>query len=312
MQSVRDGKILLVKTGMGSTSKEFSSFIGSVILNMTERAIMSQENMSSQERRPITVIVDESQVFAGADFGETLAKVRKFGGTYFLTSQGEAFIGKARSSDELDRPAAFKQVMANVTTRIVFRLAGHDANVLANTEFYNQMEADNLINLPRHHAFIQFDAYGRVHGPTLIKTLPPLAHQPDLLSAILGKRYEYLIELDKAVAVGSNLSQRLVAEFATREASDEQSDGTFPPHPGNPGQKHMEQQAPVLPPTPWKKDHIQAAAISGVRLPETKNNGASKKKLAKTMGDIDRHDDRQGSDNPADTYYGNSGGADND
>ena len=48
MQAVREGKILLVRTGATFLSQEYSNFIGSLFLNMVERVVLSQAQMPAR------------------------------------------------------------------------------------------------------------------------------------------------------------------------------------------------------------------------------------------------------------------------
>jgi hypothetical protein len=218
LQAIRAGKLVLVRSGMEKFGEDYSNFIGSVVLNLAQKAILSQEDLAPEERTRITVVVDESQLFSGFDFGNALAMLRKFGGNFFLTSQGESFLGRARSSDEQDRPNAFRQVMANVNTRIVFRLGGHDARVLTSTDFFGEMDPPNLINLPDYHAFLQFTANEHVHGPILVETLPPRACDQGVSAEILARRAAYTLPLEEALAAASRVVDRVAAFYSTEEA----------------------------------------------------------------------------------------------
>jgi hypothetical protein len=256
---VRSGKILIVKTAMAEDSVELSNFVGSVILNMTKRAILAQRDLPEEERTRVTIVVDESQEFPGFDFGFTLAKLRKFGGNIFLTSQGEAFLGEAVASDHMERPKAFKQVMANVSTRIVFRLAGHDARVITETEFVGQMEPENLVNLEEHTAFLQFDAHKKVHGPLLIRTLPPLEVDPGVRARILSARAKYSLRIEEAVANARRVLTRLHVFYGSRQAGEEAMlDGemTLVAHSHNSPLKNVSTQFTKSPTNPHALDKL--------------------------------------------------------
>lgn len=217
---VREGKIVLVRTGMSTFSEEFSGFIGSLILNMTKRAVVSQENVPAEKRTPTTIVVDESQLFPGFNFGSSLSGLAKYGGNFFLTSQGTSFLGRASSSDETDRPHAYHQVMSNVATRIVFRLSGHDANIITDTEFTGEMEPGNLVNLPEHQAFIQFSANGNVHGPFLVETAEPIQPNEQVAAAILAGQSRYTIPYAQAIETAKNVLDRIRTYYGSKVSAD--------------------------------------------------------------------------------------------
>lgn len=221
IQAVRDRKIIFVQTGTAQISSEFANFIGSIILNMVKIAILDQANIAPEDRSRVTIVVDESQLLPGVDFGKDLAMMLKFGGNYFLTSQGASFLGRATASDQQDRPMAFQQIMSNVATKIIFRLSGYDANIITDTEFSGEMEPSNLYNLPAYQAFLQFSANGEVHGPMLVKMNPPSEYNKNVADSILALRTNYCLPFAEAVSIGAQVSDRIVEYHHSEAASDD-------------------------------------------------------------------------------------------
>jgi hypothetical protein len=192
IQTIRDGKILLIRTGMEDLDSGYSNFIGSVFLKLADEAVKQQKSIPKDLRRRVTIVVDESQQFPGYDFGMALSLHRKYGGNFMLTTQGVSFMGRARSSIDQDRPNTYQEVMSNASTKVVFRLAGHDARVITENDFFSEMEPQNLINLPAYHAFIHF-AGEKVWGPFLVSTRPPRDSIPGLRAGILDRRSRYCL-----------------------------------------------------------------------------------------------------------------------
>ena len=216
IHAIRDGKILLVRTGMEDIDSSYSNFIGSVFLKLADEAVLSQKPIPKDLRRRVTIVVDESQQFPGYDFGLALSLHRKYGGNFMLTTQGVSFMGRARTSADQERPTTYQEVMSNSSTKVVFRLAGHDARVLTDTDFFNEMEPQNLINLPAYHAFIHF-AGKKVWGPFLVSTKPPREEVPGLRDAILERRPRYCLPKEHLLEISNKTINAILGRIASEE-----------------------------------------------------------------------------------------------
>lgn len=214
IQAIQDGKILLIRTGMEDLDSGYSNFIGSVFLKLADEAVKSQKSIHRDLRRRVTIVVDESQQFPGYDFGLALSLHRKYGGNFMLTTQGVSFMGRARSSADQDRPNAYQEVMSNASTKVVFRLAGHDARVLTETDFFSEMEPQNLINLPAYHAFIHF-AGEKVWGPFLVSTHPPREAVPGLRNAVLDRRSQYCLSKEELLASANQTMDAVLGRLSS-------------------------------------------------------------------------------------------------
>jgi hypothetical protein len=216
--AVRDGKILLVRTGAAVLSAEYSNFIGSLFLNLVRRAILSQAGAPPEARTPVTVIVDESQSFTGVDYGAALAQLAKFGGNLILTTQGAGFIGRSTASDEPDDPLAFARVLSNVDTLLVYRISGEDAVRLAQTEFVDERSPTDLIYLPDYQAFVRFKKDGRLVGPFRVQMDPPPARNEAAAASIEFGRGRYCLPLAAALE-GARRSARRIHNYYPNRAS---------------------------------------------------------------------------------------------
>jgi len=198
MNSVLGGKIILIQTGATLLSKEFSSFVGSYLLNMVRKAIYLQGGKPPSERRPVTIFIDESQRLQGADYGLMLAEIAKFGGNVILTTQGMDSIGRATASDEMDDPQAFSKIMDNTDTLFVFRMSGINAKKMADTDFWGETTPTDLINLDKYHAFVRFSKKRSVQGPFEVALAAPLEPNETTRTRILSLRENYLKTREQA------------------------------------------------------------------------------------------------------------------
>jgi hypothetical protein len=275
IQAIRDGKILLIRTGMEDLDSGYSNFIGSVFLKLADEAVKAQEKVAIEERRRVTIVVDESQQFPGYDFGLALALLRKYGGNFMLTTQGVSFMGRARSSTDQDRPNMYQEVMANACTKVVFRLAGHDARVLTETDFFSEMEPQNLINLPAYHAFVHF-AGKKVWGPFLVNTYPPREPEPGLRSEILEKRSRYCLPKQELLEVSNQLVSDTLGRLSSSKYREE--DQMYL------GEAHMAAPTPSIPERVASRLASSPKIRLGVEVPATPK--AEEKKNFEELADM--------------------------
>ena len=218
-KEIREGKIILVRTGAMSLSKEYSNFIGSLVLSMITRAIFAQSNYQPEERTPVTIIIDESQSFVGFDYPSALAQIAKFGGNIVLTTQGADFIGRSSASDEVDDPNAFAKIMSNIDTFVAYRTSGADAVKLTATEFIGEKEPRDLINLPKYNAFVRFNKDDNVVGP--FRVIMDKTPNEDALvrASIIANRQNYLLPCEYALERARRSSKRIINFYGSAVAA---------------------------------------------------------------------------------------------
>lgn len=62
-------------------------------------------------------------------------------------------------------------LLANAGTRTVFSLSFDDAEILA--RHHGTIRADDIVHLPKFHAYLAMLIDGKTSSPMLLKTLPP-------------------------------------------------------------------------------------------------------------------------------------------
>jgi hypothetical protein len=234
-RAIRERKILLVNPGMTVYSNEMASFIGSFVLNTLMRVITRQGELPPAGRVPVSILVDEAQVFTGFDFGQAMSMIAKFGGNLIGFTQGRKFVGI--SGDVLrDDRNAMARIMTNITTMAVFRMAGEDANWLEETEFQGAVSAMTLNNLEAHTCFVRFLMDGRLRGPMLVRTLPPPTENPATAARVLARRAVYSDLMEKVMKELEFVHNRAF-KLAAGAASDAHAawSRTAAPPPGAPG-----------------------------------------------------------------------------
>ncbi len=134
---IRSGKLLLVNTASGVVGADLSELIGIVLLGLFEAALAEQAAVPLEQRRRYLVLIDEFQVYRGANYQGMLAELRKYGGSFALATQSLAYL------DRLDRTLR-ATVLANIDHLFAFHMAGEDARLLHELDGIAEEEVTNL------------------------------------------------------------------------------------------------------------------------------------------------------------------------
>jgi hypothetical protein len=134
---VRAGKILLVSTASGVIGSDVASLLGATLLGLFHVTLAEQADLPRTERRHFLALIDEFQVFQGADYSTMLAELRKYGGSFGLATQSLAYL------DKLDRTLR-STVLANVDHLFAFTMSGEDARLLHELDGIEEADITNL------------------------------------------------------------------------------------------------------------------------------------------------------------------------
>lgn len=156
------GKVLLVNLDKGQIGEGPSATLGSFLVSHLALAAVGRSEIPEADRRDFAIILDEFQTFTTLSVATMLAELRKFRVGMVLANQ---------HISQLD-PAIRDAVFGNAGSLIAFRVGGADATFLAR-EFAPTFSAEDLISLPRYHAYIRLLIDGEVTRPFSAVTLPP-------------------------------------------------------------------------------------------------------------------------------------------
>jgi len=147
---VRSGKLLLVSTASGAVGSDLSELMGIVLLGLFEVALSEQADLLPEQRRRYLVLIDEFQVYRGANYQGMLAELRKYGGSFALATQSLAYL------DRLDRTLR-ATVLANIDHLFAFHMAGEDARLLHELE---GIAEDDITNLDDFQCYVKLSLHG--------------------------------------------------------------------------------------------------------------------------------------------------------
>jgi hypothetical protein len=201
IRSVMDsGQVLIVNLSKGRIGEDASTLLGSLLISSVQIAAMSRAELAEADRRDFYVYVDEFQNFATDSFATILSEARKYHLSLTIANQYLA---------QMDEPTA-DAVFGNVGTLIAFQVGARDAEVLAE-QFGGDLTAQDLMRLPRYHAYARLLIDGHPSLPFSMQTLPPRAssqdtRRPDIIRRTSRHRYSrpaahVEAEIEKAIAV---------------------------------------------------------------------------------------------------------------
>ena len=147
---IRSGKLLLVSTASGVVGADLSELIGIVLLGLFEAALAEQAAVPLEQRRRYLVLIDEFQVYRGANYQGMLAELRKYGGSFALATQSLAYL------DRLERTLR-ATVLANIDHLFAFHMAGEDARLLHELD---GIAEEDITNLDDFQCYVKLSLHG--------------------------------------------------------------------------------------------------------------------------------------------------------
>ncbi len=147
---IRAGKLLLVSTASGVVGADLSELVGIVLLGLFEAALSEQAALPPVLRRRYLVLIDEFQVYRGANYQGMLAELRKYGGSFALATQSLAYL------DRLERTLR-ATVLANIDHLFAFHMAGEDARLLHELD---GIAEEDITNLDDFQCYVKLSLHG--------------------------------------------------------------------------------------------------------------------------------------------------------
>jgi hypothetical protein len=171
---IRAGKILLVSTASGIVGADVSALLGATLLGLFHVTLAEQAVVSRAQRQQFLALIDEFQVYQGADFSTMLAGLRKYGGSFGLATQSLSYL------DRLDRTLR-STVLSNVDHLFAFAMSGEDARMLHELD---GIEEDDITNLDDFMCYAKVSLQGRRLPVFSLRLDPPATGNHDLAQRI--------------------------------------------------------------------------------------------------------------------------------
>lgn len=220
---LNEGGIVIVNTAKGVVGAETAALLGATLLNLVALVIAEQTGRAPDERRQVTIMVDEFHTMPGADYETILAELAKYGANLILATQSLARLDVV---DQADTRALRATLFANLDGLVAFQTSAEDARYLVR-ELGPEVDEHDLIALPERHCYVKASAAGAALPTFSVKLDPPPASDPDLagtLAAASARRYgrdraevegdlqaalDRIAESHQAVAAGTGVARDL-------------------------------------------------------------------------------------------------------
>lgn len=146
---INKGKILLCNLAEGKLGEDTSMLLGATVIAKIHQAAVRRARISSTDRKPFYLFVDEFQNFATSSFTKLLSGGRKFGLRITIAEQ---------STSQQDNRNITNVVLANTGTVICFRTASPVDEDLMLSQFAPQVVHGDIGNLPRYRFYMRLAA----------------------------------------------------------------------------------------------------------------------------------------------------------
>ncbi|HLL60474.1 MAG TPA: TraM recognition domain-containing protein, partial [Candidatus Nitrosocosmicus sp.] len=146
---ILNGKILICNLSQGKLGEDTTKLIGTTILTKLQQAALKRALVEKSNRKPFYLYIDEFQNFATYSFIKIVSEGRKYG--------LHLIMGEQSTSQQQDR-SIVNQLLANVTTVIVFRTGNYLDEDLMLTQFAPYLQKGDIPNLSRYHFYIKNSA----------------------------------------------------------------------------------------------------------------------------------------------------------
>lgn len=190
---LNNGKVLLCNLAEGKLGEDTSMLLGATIISKVHQAAVRRARISSTDRKPFYLFVDEFQNFATSSFTKLLSGGRKFGLRITIAEQ---------STSQQDNKNITNVVLANTGTVICFRTASPVDEDLMLSQFAPQVVQGDIGNLPRYRFYMRLAAIepeAPFSGETIPITTPKDPEKVERIIEASRKNYatEYVKKASK-------------------------------------------------------------------------------------------------------------------
>ncbi len=121
--------IVIINLHAFDVIEDTAALIGGTLLNLAARAVSSQSTLRPEQRRSVTIAVDEFHTIPGADYEQVFGELSKYGANMILATQTLARLDRLTEGDRTrDLRVA---VFSNLDGLFVFHTSAEDAEYLA-------------------------------------------------------------------------------------------------------------------------------------------------------------------------------------
>jgi len=196
------GSIVIVNTAKGTVGEGTAALLGATLLNLIALGIAEQAALGPDQRRYVTLVVDEFHTMPGADYEGILTELAKYGASLVLATQSLATL----EALDRDRDRALRaRVFANLDGLFAFHTSAEDARYLV-PELGEEIDMQDLVALGEHQCYVKLSVAGERLPTFSVRLDPPPQSDPELgkklalASAVMYGRERAAVERDLRAA----------------------------------------------------------------------------------------------------------------
>lgn len=150
---------VVVKLPIGVLGADVARLIGSMLLTRLTTAISGQASVARDERRAVSIVIDEAHLVAGPALTGLFAQARKFNGSVTAATQSPSQYG-----------AQLSTMLTNAQTLLLGRLPVREADCVVHR--VGEPVVDILPTLPRHHLLVVGENATPAEPPLVLSPIP--------------------------------------------------------------------------------------------------------------------------------------------
>jgi hypothetical protein len=213
-EAMDSGKIVLVNLSKGNIGEDNSAFLGSMLVTKFQLDAMSRTDIPEKQRKDFYLYVDEFQNFATESFATILSEARKYRLALTLAHQ---YIGQLTLGD--GSTALRDAVFGNVGSMVSFQVGSDDAEELS-LQFEEMVSQNDILSLPKYHAYMRLMVNGMASKPFSVSTLPPPKQDQDPKRVELIRRASRERYCEKRAVVEDKIGKWLASAKEGRKVAE--------------------------------------------------------------------------------------------
>lgn len=175
-------RIVIVNLNSGLLGSDAAKLLGTLLLGQLWSRLLARQALPKARRHMVGIYIDEVHDFIAGlpgDLADALAQARSLGAGFVLAHQYRSQLS----------PAMVQAVEANTRNKIYFGMNGLDA--AATAKLMPGLEQQDLMLLPKYHAYANVMQDGDSTGWMSIRTLPPTPTQQHATDAYAASQERY-------------------------------------------------------------------------------------------------------------------------
>ncbi len=147
---IAQDRIVLINLNAFEVGEDTAALVGGTLLNLAARAVAAQSALAPEQRRSVTMAVDEFHTIPGADYEQVFGELAKYGANMMLATQTLSRLDRLTQGDRTrDLRAA---VFSNLDGLFAFHTSAEDAEYLAE-ELGGGLDKQDLLELGHYQCY---------------------------------------------------------------------------------------------------------------------------------------------------------------